>query len=651
MPKLDLRNATRIKVAGGELAALKGAGFDWVKPATGARWVVSALGDSLVPGRANFHADRVLLDDPIPTNAAQFVNNAFAGAGFPFEQIVEVGGPIWFPDGADGVGRISPIERMMIDYQALAGGRVGVIPLATGGSSLQVGWNASTGNILAARTASHNLAMSRFEAFDGIAPVVGAVVINLGSNDNADVATLRGWMEGLIAHIRANFDGVTETTPVLLCGPAKAGVTLGDNYRNLYAEIASEQDHVFLVHPPYPTVAADNLHPTLAEGRTWGVNLAVKARQALTGTEPIPEWEIDPSQPVQQGTTIAIDLTHAGLSLPSPYGVPVITGGADAALFEIAGTLFAPTLRWASNGTGPAAGSYAVQVSLRNNAGQVGNPLNLTVQVQAEVSPAQFFEAGDRGYVVDLNDLSTLWQDREGTIPVTAAGQPVGRILDKSPNAWVLQAPANNTTRPTYVLDANGNGQLEFAGAQYLRSDNPVMEPGVRGDAAQWTCAAAVEYAAQTGDRETFADGGNTTADFVNYLQIQAGDDFRAWGRFAGTNFPIATVTANILTGTRTPFVLASQYDGTFTGPGVFRPLRARVASTTPNWTQANGGPTTQVSGNTKFILGANFITAINNPITGRIGSFYIIDRVLSDTNRAACEAWVAARSVADLAV
>ncbi len=33
MPKLDLRNATRIKAAGGELVALKGAGFSWVRPA------------------------------------------------------------------------------------------------------------------------------------------------------------------------------------------------------------------------------------------------------------------------------------------------------------------------------------------------------------------------------------------------------------------------------------------------------------------------------------------------------------------------------------------------------------------------------------------------------------------------------------------
>lgn len=32
MPKLDLRNALRIKAVGGELAALKGAGFSWVRP-------------------------------------------------------------------------------------------------------------------------------------------------------------------------------------------------------------------------------------------------------------------------------------------------------------------------------------------------------------------------------------------------------------------------------------------------------------------------------------------------------------------------------------------------------------------------------------------------------------------------------------------
>lgn len=47
MPKLDLRNARRIKVAGGELAALKGAGFSWVRPAGGPPQAVGTLPDLL----------------------------------------------------------------------------------------------------------------------------------------------------------------------------------------------------------------------------------------------------------------------------------------------------------------------------------------------------------------------------------------------------------------------------------------------------------------------------------------------------------------------------------------------------------------------------------------------------------------------------
>lgn len=42
------------------------------------------------------------------------------------------------------------------------------------------------------------------------------------------------------------------------------------------------------------------------------------------------------------------------------------------------------------------------------------------------------FKAGEQGFWYDHNDLSTLFQDSAGTIPVTAAGQPVGLKLDKS---------------------------------------------------------------------------------------------------------------------------------------------------------------------------------------------------------------------------
>ena len=42
------------------------------------------------------------------------------------------------------------------------------------------------------------------------------------------------------------------------------------------------------------------------------------------------------------------------------------------------------------------------------------------------------FANGEQGFVYDPNDLSTMFQDAAGTIPVTGAGQPVGLVLDKS---------------------------------------------------------------------------------------------------------------------------------------------------------------------------------------------------------------------------
>ena len=42
------------------------------------------------------------------------------------------------------------------------------------------------------------------------------------------------------------------------------------------------------------------------------------------------------------------------------------------------------------------------------------------------------FSLGEQGFAYDPNDLSTLYQDAAGTIPVTATGQPVGLMKDKS---------------------------------------------------------------------------------------------------------------------------------------------------------------------------------------------------------------------------
>lgn len=47
-------------------------------------------------------------------------------------------------------------------------------------------------------------------------------------------------------------------------------------------------------------------------------------------------------------------------------------------------------------------------------------------------SPATLFAAGEQGGWYDSSDLSTMFQDSAGTTPVTATGQTVGLLLDKS---------------------------------------------------------------------------------------------------------------------------------------------------------------------------------------------------------------------------
>ncbi len=55
-----------------------------------------------------------------------------------------------------------------------------------------------------------------------------------------------------------------------------------------------------------------------------------------------------------------------------------------------------------------------------------GNTPTFDQQIQ------KLFANNEQGFAYDPNDLTTMFQDAAGTVPVTGAGQPVGLILDKS---------------------------------------------------------------------------------------------------------------------------------------------------------------------------------------------------------------------------
>lgn len=79
-------------------------------------------------------------------------------------------------------------------------------------------------------------------------------------------------------------------------------------------------------------------------------------------------------------------------------------------------------------------------------------------------TPASLFAAGEQGAWYDPSDFSTMFQTDDTSTPVTAAGQMVGRIQDKSGNGNAA-VQANLAARPILRLDAvTGTYYLEFDG-------------------------------------------------------------------------------------------------------------------------------------------------------------------------------------------
>lgn len=98
----------------------------------------------------------------------------------------------------------------------------------------------------------------------------------------------------------------------------------------------------------------------------------------------------------------------------------------------------------------------------------LGYASNFDQQIQ------KLFVNGEQGFFYDPNDLSTMFQDSTGTVPITAAGQPVGLIRDKSGrNNHAYQT--NSSSRPILRKNAvTGAYYLEFDGADDFLVTNSI---------------------------------------------------------------------------------------------------------------------------------------------------------------------------------
>ena len=99
------------------------------------------------------------------------------------------------------------------------------------------------------------------------------------------------------------------------------------------------------------------------------------------------------------------------------------------------------------------------------------------------------FANGEQGFVYNPNDLSTMFQDAAGTIPVTAAGQPVGLIRDKSGRNNHARQTASasrpilrqNATTGAYYLEFDGTGDFLVTNSiNFASTDKVSLFAGVR---------------------------------------------------------------------------------------------------------------------------------------------------------------------------
>lgn len=181
------------------------------------------------------------------------------------------------------------------------------------------------------------------------------------------------------------------------------------------------------------------------------------------------------------------------------------------------------------------------QVYVNNQLGQPAYDASVSSNNDGFI-PSELFAAGEKGVWYDISDITTLFQDSAGTIPVTAAGQTVGKILDKSGNN-VHATQATAAYRPTYAIDQYGFAYLQFDGT----NDNLVS--GTLNlsttDKVTWSMGLYVDSAAAGAVVMEFSANTNSNAGTF-YLSAPSSVLDHGFGLRGNSATPVFAVVSNI---------------------------------------------------------------------------------------------------------
>lgn len=277
MPKLNLRTALRIKAASGEVLALKGAGFDWVRPFEGVPAqpdgydITFFYGDSLVnkgtPGPGSTDYPRGV-NDVDRAGAYQGTGPDAGNFGVAQGIITSDITPIIGNHG-DGIDRVKLAEPWVRDYLDVNGAANRRSLVSVHGRSGQA--STITPATLAFGNLYYNQAVSAFNAiiaaakaeFPGSRPK--GIVLSPFSNDitnisDLDPAVLQAALEALIDGFRSDLTEGSELA-IQFYGPNPNGTGDFNDCRTALAAIVATYDNVEIIDVSSALYAGDGVHP------------------------------------------------------------------------------------------------------------------------------------------------------------------------------------------------------------------------------------------------------------------------------------------------------------------------------------------------------------------------------------------------------
>ena len=270
-------------------------------------------------------------------------------------------------------------------------------------------------------------------------------------------STYAAALTDLIARARARVTGAA-SAPFVIGSLLPQKWTIGaSTFDANYAGINAAQVDVSLavtgvMYSRGPAIAYtgtenDNLHYGPASAvRQYGLNMGLTLSDVAG-----PTVTSVGATGTNQGSKLALLLTAS-----EPHATFEISGGADAGLFELSDRYLTPTLRYAGNGTGPAAGSYEVKVRARDGSGNYGAVKTIAVTVAAATSGPVTGPSALGRYYVD----GTFFSGPTITFPGVSLGKGLNLLYftTGAGQAEAQGASIPGGTSGTKLLSALDNG-------------------------------------------------------------------------------------------------------------------------------------------------------------------------------------------------